>query len=64
MSGKQSKKIRQLARRAIAAELPTADEIAERYRLQIRPVPRWCPARVWYWLAHRFLQPIDAKEGS
>lgn len=57
MSGRQAKKLRQITRRELAAAGLTREQIAETFRLHVRPAPWWFPDRLWTALARVFLAP-------
>jgi hypothetical protein len=56
MSGKQAKKIRQLYRRDVHAEMKKrVDELIPQLKKVIKPAPKYFPKRLWYKLAGVFL---------
>lgn len=56
MSGRQQKKLRQLARRQENKKLDAMiDQVQKRLDGLVKPAPRWIPTKVWRGVAKVFL---------
>jgi hypothetical protein len=56
MSGKNEKKLRQLARRHENKQLVAMyDEVQKSLKQLVKPAPRWIPRKLWRGLAKVFL---------